>query len=344
MTEPGKAVSARLAAPAASTAAAAEGSLIEDEEEEDAAAEPGPEPRPGLLVTLSLGWLAVILWVAHASIIADTVQLGLVTAAIALPTVVAASLLAGGAAGLTATSVLASRRARRGASLPKAREEHWLTRLGAATPAGLVTGGLAAGAILLTFGTQGSVAVLALAVGTAGAIGGGLTAAVPRAVAAAGLAAALGVFVTAFAFNLFRHRLRGVFGAGESAASQLSADRWVSLTVAAVGALVAGLVAFWHLRRTARAAQPTATPPLWPAYLIAGAIPGVLLLLSEAVTRIGGRHLLALAGSVSELDRTALGWAGDSRVNYALVILFFGAVTATIAFGRTLPTRPRDDD
>lgn len=286
-----------------------------------------PPPRTGLLVTLTLAWLAVILWFAHAAIAADGGRLALVSAAIALPTAMAASLLAGGAVGLAAVSLLA-RRAVAARALP---------RLGVGALAGLVTGGLAGASILLTWGVQGSVAMLAAAVGLAGVLGAVLAAALPRPIAAAALVATLGVFVTGFLINLlFRERLMGVFGADGSAASEVSAYRWFAPSAAAASAVVGGLLAYWHLRR---AGDRTAR---WPAYLAAGAAPGVMLMLAEAVTRLGGSRLLALAAA-STTDGTAFTWAADSRFNHALVVLFLGPIVAMLALGRTLPPRPEAD-
>jgi hypothetical protein len=336
---------------------------VEIEEQSEYEAPPGP--RTGLLLTLAVAWLAAILWIAHASISVSGAQLVLMTAAIALPTVVAASLLAGGAVGLATISLLDAR-----GRAPARR----LLQIAAGALAGLVAGGLGSASILLTWGLHASVVALAVAVGVAGGIGGALAAGLPRPVAAAGLLATLVVFVVGFGFGYFKEHLIGLFGAGRSGASQHTAAGYFAATQAVVSAIVGGLVAFGHLRRTMRqeradaaeatagetdavedadpeaapdperAAGPGPAPARWAVYLIAGAVPGVMLLLAEAVTRLGGSQLLALAAAGSDLDSTALDIADSSRLNHGLVVLFLGAITATIAFGNTLPRRRAVDD
>lgn len=288
----------------------------------------GP-PRTGLLLALGVAWLVAVLLVAHASITVNP-ELALVTAAIALPAVIATSLLAGAVSGLTAVGALAARRPELMAR-PAA-------RAGTAVLAGLLTAGLGGVAIMIGYGTHSSVAMLAAALCIAGGVGGALGAVRPAAVGAAGLAAALTVLVIGFVLRLFKDPLLTVFGAGESAPSRLSAAGWFALTEALASGVTAGLVAYWHLRRARqRGVAPAAGS--WPGYLAAGATPGVVLLLAEAVTRFGGARLLELAGSVSVLDRTALRLAGNARLNHALVVLFLGAIVAVVAFGRTLPGR-----
>lgn len=297
-----------------------------------------PSPRTGLLLALGVAWLAAVLLVARASIMVNG-ELALITAAIALPTVIATSVLAGAVSGLTAVGALTARR------------PEWTARLALraalAVLAGLLAAGLGSMVILVNSGAYPSVTVLVAAVCTAGGVGGALGAVRPASVGAAGLTAALAVLVIGFALRLFKDPLLTVFGAGESTPSRLSAAGWFALTEALVSGVTAGLVAFWCLRRAHRrdagrwagpAGSAARRPALgWPAYLAAGATTGVVLLLAEAVTRLGGARLLELAGSVSELDRTALRLAGSARLNYALVVLFLGAILAMIAFGRTLP-------
>ena len=115
----------------------------------------------------------------------------------------------------------------------------------------------------------------------------------------------------------------------DTLASQVRATSWLSFVVSVVGGLVAGLSAYGYLRRRDTGLR-------WPAYLAAGAGPGLLILLSDLVTRVGGARLLAVAGSVGADDRAAIGYLGTARLNTALVVLFVGALTTVIAFGRTL--------
>ena len=291
---------------------------VEAEEPIDAPA----EPRVGLLVTLALAWLAVILW-SVAAIDGPAVT----SVAIALPTAMAASLLSGGAVGLGAVTTLARRQpATAGRAVP---------RLVVAVPAGLVVGALAATSVLLTWGVQQSRPGLAVAIGLAALLGAVLAVLVPRTVAAAGLVAALGVFLTGFLINLFREQLMSLFGADGTAEARVNAFRWFAPTTAALSAIVGGLLAYRRLRGLAPEAR-------WPAYLTAGLAPGAMLLLAEVFTQVGGARLLTLAGS-SEADSIAFAWAADSRINHALVVLFLCPIVAMILFGRTLPARSDDD-
>ncbi len=311
MKEPGPSAPTPVAepttAPADPTRAAA-GDLATT----DDSAVPAPEPRTGLLLMVAVAWLVTILKIT-----------------VALPALVGAGILAGATAGLTVTAVLAGRPLRWAAA------QH-----GLAPATGLVTGTLAGGTVLALYGTNGPGRILAGSVGLAALLGGVLIPFVPRTVAAAALTAALGAFVVGYGLDFFlRDPLMDLFGAGRSAASGYSAGGYLAFTEATVSALVGGLLAFWYLRRASRTAAQR-----WTAYLLAGAAPGVLLLLAAAVTRVAGARLLALLGSISAADQTALGASAESRINYALVVLFVGGLVALLAFGRTLPKRVADDD
>jgi hypothetical protein len=91
--------------------------------------------------------------------------------------------------------------------------------------------------------------------------------------------------------------------------------------------LVAGLVAYFLLRRGG---------PPWPLFALAGAGPGLLLILAEILMRTAGARVLELAGKVSQLELTVQQILSGSRLNSALIVLFVGAITAIIAVGRTL--------
>ena len=79
-----------------------------------------------------------------------------------------------------------------------------------------------------------------------------------------------------------------------------------------------------------------AEPPRWPAYMGAGAVAGLLLILTEVLTMIGGARLFALVGQISAVDRVSLAYVDSTRIEQALTVMFLGAITATIAIGRTL--------
>jgi hypothetical protein len=135
----------------------------------------------------------------------------------------------------------------------------------------------------------------------------------------------------------FKENLISLYGAGDDASSRLSAAGWAALTTAVISGLVAGIVAYFYLRWTQRRAGTQALR--WPAYAIAGAGPGLALMVAEVIVRTLGSRVLTLAGEVSEADGTVQRMLDESRVNYALVVLFVGAISAIVAFGRSLPSK-----
>ncbi len=280
--------------------------------------------RRGALVLFGLGllWLAGYLWSAHASVIGtgDDPVIVVTEAALALPGLVAATMLAG-----AATSNAALGRRKTGA---------W-AGLALAAGSGLIVGGVAGGLVLFGYGHRSSVVVLAWAVLAAGVIGGLLGSLRPVEVVTAGIAATFGPFLLDFLPNLWQGQLLRLFGAGSTVASQFTAVRKLSFAEAVVAGLVAGLVAFWYLRRT------SGTRPGLLGYLAAGATPGVLLLVGEVVTRIGGARLFDAAGKLSEFDQVVIAYTNGSRLNHGLVVLFVGGFAALIGFGATLKPRAR---
>ncbi|GAA3754117.1 hypothetical protein GCM10022225_43600 [Plantactinospora mayteni] len=319
------------------------------EPEAPVTAAPPLVPAPGALVLalLALGWLAAMLWSAKAEISSSGItSMAITSAAYALPGVISASLVCGAAVSLVLGNLM--------------------TRLGIwrSTPrflvslvAGLATGFLSALVVTLSYGEGSAIMVLAgttAAAATVGGIAGGLR---NTLVVAAVVAAGLAVFAVGFALSYFQDPVLNLYGSGDTQASQLTAFRWFSRTSSLASGLAAGLLAFGYLRVAGRRAVERATdtvPSLrWPAYLIAGAGPGLLLLAAEVLTRTAGAEVLRLAGALSEADRAAQSLLGGSRINHALLVLFLGSLTAIIAFGRTLrpaeestgtPPGPRDAD
>ena len=288
---------------------------------EEAGRRPG---RRGALVLFALGllWLAGYLWSAHAGIsgTGDDPVIVVTEAAFALPGLVAATMLCGA----TASNAALIRRTSRA----------WVG-LAVAAGCGLVIGGPAGALILFGYGHRSSVVALAWAVLAAGVIGGLLGSLRPVEAVTAGTAATFGPFLLDFLPNLWQGQLLRLFGAGSTVESQFNAVRNLSLVEAIVAGLVAGLVAFWYLRRT------SGTRLGLLGYLAAGATPGVLLLVGEVVTRIGGARLFDAAGKLSEFDQVVIDYTNGSRLNHGLVVLFVGGFAALIGFGATLKPRAR---
>jgi hypothetical protein len=337
-----------------------------------------------LLAGIAVGWLIAVLWSAHATITGfgdrlgagtdDGIDRGALTlsrAALALPSVVTASLVAGVAVGLAAIGLVAGRSARRpaaaarpataepatyrpgtaeprtdqrgraepgvdqsGTDRPPVRVDlPWRLAVGAA--AGLVTGGTVAAAILIGYGTGSAIVVLAAAVGAAGTLGGLVATIRPAGMVGAAVAGTVAWFVLGVVHAAFNDRLLAVFGAANTAASRVHATSRLLFTVALTGGVIVGLVGYRYLR-------PWAGRLRWPVYLGAGAGPGLLLLLANLVVMVGGARLRGLAAAYSNADGAVQRYIDTAGVNTALVLLFVGGVTAMIAFGRTLDA-PADD-
>jgi hypothetical protein len=282
-----------------------------------------PASRGLLLAVVNLIWLAAMLWSARATITgrADA-EMEVTSTAYALPGAISASLVTGAAVALAVVTLIERRR-------PLSRLLGPSIRFAATTGTGLVIGLLGAVSIV-TINTDGWLyAVVGGTVAAAATIGGALAGIrAPRLVAAV-CWAAVGVFLVGFVLNLFQDPVLGAFGSGDTQSSQASAAQWFSFLQSLLSGLAAGLVSYKLLRRTG-------TNPAWPFYALAGAGPGLLLVIAEGLTRTAGARVLELAGKVSELERTVQQMLSGARFNSALIILFVGAITAVIAIGRTL--------
>lgn len=293
---------------------------------------PSPHvPWAGALAGLSLLWLLATLSSVRQSIgvAPDVDSLTVVRVAVALPPVITASLVAGVAVGLVALSLLGHR---------------WTSlvtragrRYGTSTVAGLLLGAVVATPIALGYEGIPSLLVVCGTVVATGGLGGLLAGAPYREVVAAGVLGSLAVFLVGFGFAVFDGDLLTLFGAGDTEVSVLRANAWVAFLSSLTAGLAAGVLAYVYLRRYGRGLR-------WPAYLVAGAAAGVLVLLAEAATRLGGAHLFRLVSAVSA-DRTYLQYLGAARINRALLVLFVGALVAIFLLGRSLTDEepPRAD-
>ncbi|MER7169481.1 hypothetical protein ABT336_25905, partial [Micromonospora sp. NPDC000207] len=304
-----------------------------------------PDGRPGVMLApgaavfalLALGWLAAMLWSTRGAI--SSAQAGVTAislSAFALPGVISAALVAGAAVALATVNLLA----RRGF-------DQATVRFVAAVGTGLLVGAGTAVAINLTYADTATTNVIAGTAAAAATIGGAVAGARSAAVAGAVVASTLGVLVFVVAFSLARDPLFDLFGGDRGQEALVSAARWVSRTESLLAGLLAGVIAFAYLgwaRRRAVRRDPTATAPRWPAYLIAGAGAGLLLLVAEVVIRVGGRTLLDLAAALSEADAVAQTSLGTSRVDNGIWVLFVGALTCLILFGRTLKPAEEVDE
>ncbi|WP_433301196.1 hypothetical protein ACQP2F_05385 [Actinoplanes sp. CA-030573] len=279
----------------------------------------------GLVLALAaLIWMAAMLWSARATITGRTdAEMEVTSTAYALPGAVTASLVAGSAVALALLAVVSRRR-----------ELGSTARFAVATGGGLVLGLLGALAII-TINTEGWIyAVVGGTIAAAATIGGALAGfRQPRVLSAVGWAS-IGVFLVGFLLNIFQNPVLKALGSGSTDSSQASAAQWFTFLQAVLSGLAAGLIAYGILRRLRRRASGVDVP--WPFYALAGAGPGLLLVVGEGLTRTAGARVLDLAGKVSELELAVQQMLSGARFNSALIILFVGAISAAIAVGRTI--------
>jgi iron complex transport system permease protein len=288
-----------------------------------------PSSAGVVLAVVGLLWMAGLLWSARATITGQNdAELEVTSTAYALPGVISASLV-GGAAVALAVLAAAGRGRALGATL----------RFAIATGTGLVLGLLGA-VTIITINRDGWVyAVGGATVAAAATIGGALAGFRAPRVLAAVCWASIAVFAVGVVLNFVPWL--DLFGSGGSTSSQFGAASWFSLTQRVLSGLAAGLVSYRVLRRAGRRAG--GVDLRWPWYALAGAGPGLLLILAEGLARTAGARVLDLAGRVSELETTVQRMLSGSRLNSALIVMFIGAVTAIIAVGRTLGPAADED-
>ncbi|GHJ45749.1 hypothetical protein Cs7R123_30910 [Catellatospora sp. TT07R-123] len=285
---------------------------------------------PSWLAFSALAWLLLSLLVNRTAFTPGSADFNLALAAVALPGLVQASLVAGVAVSLFTTGWLDAR-----GNAPATG-----VRFAAGIGAGLFAGAVATSAALLVFGVPaGAGGVLALTVGLAGALGGALGAFSVRPLLRTGVIAALSVMVLAFVAHRFSDQLLRLFGDDGTPAGRYAANGWVAFTLSVVSGVTAGLLAFWRLRALSRQVGQT---PRWPLYLLAGGAAGLMLAVAELFTRLGAPWLLSMASTDVTGDQLFESIAADSRLNTSLVVFFVGAITALVAFGRTLPKATAD--
>jgi hypothetical protein len=262
-------------------------------------------------------WLVIILGSAHLSIARDAAQAAAAvgTAALALPGVILACMLAGTAAGLLGSARFASA------------DAGWARRVLAALGGGLVIGLAVAAVITAQYGHGPAITVLAAAALAAGVIGGSVTVVRPIAAVGGGVAAMLGVLAVGAGLALIQHPVKSLLGAGETVSSQWSAARGLFFLSALLSGCAAGLIAFLFLRGRGYR---------WPWVALAGALPGLILLAGELVTRLGGLPLLSAVGQLSIFDQFVVDDNASNRLSNAQIVGFVGAVVAIIAVGLSM--------
>ena len=252
----------------------------------------------GTLQELLLGllWLATSLWTAHATLTGaggDGASGALGAAAEALPGLVAATLVTGAALGHAAGS----------------RFHTALVRLLAGLGVGLVFGAAAAAGIRLAYGPESSVMVLALTVGLASVLGGAL-AVLPDAVLGAALWATTWVFFAGVIFGVWQSTLLKDVDPGR---------------LALIQSVVTGLIAAFYAARSVGNEGSSL-----PWYLVAGGLPGLLLLAAEVVTRLGGGSVAAAVDGLPGEAAVPIELSDAAQLRHAVIVLGLGAMLALV--------------
>jgi hypothetical protein len=235
---------------------------------------------------LSLLWLATTMYVAHATLSGAAPPDGGVLGAArdAMPDMILSSLVTGASLGAVAGS----------------RFLHSGVRLFAGLGIGFAFGLLAAFAMRMVYGTEKPITVLALAVALTTIVGGAF-AVLPGEIVDGGLWSMTWVAFLGVMFPVW------LLGLGED--SFLADTR--------LQAAIMGLVSLYALQKLRGERRP------WIWYPLAGALPGILLLAAELLTRFGSGTLSRL---VSGDQAESLLAPSAEQLRNALIVLAVGAV------------------
>jgi hypothetical protein len=251
-------------------------------------------------VFLGLVWLGATMYTAHVTITGreNNVSGALGAAAAALPGVVAATLVTGASIGA------ASGRRFRSAG----------GRLLAGLALGTLLGLAAAAGIRFAYDGEQSIAALAITVGAASIVGGVL-AVLPGEVLKAGLWGTTWVFSTGVIFGLLQPSVVKLLGGGEAADTRFVLGQ----------SLVTGLAAAFYTLRFLRVERNRL---LW--YLLGGALPGLVLLCAEWLTRAGGAAVSELVHGFRTESPPLVELSDSARLRHALTVLAVGGLIAML--------------
>jgi hypothetical protein len=256
----------------------------------------------GTLTQLYLGlvWLGTTMYVAHVAITGSRANLSgaLSAAAAALPGVVAATLVTGASIGV--------------ASGPRFRSAGG--RLLAGLALGTLFGFAAAAGIRFAYGSEPTIMALAITVGAASIIGGVL-AVLPGRVLQAGLWGTTWVFFAGVIFGVLQSNLVKLLGGGEAAHTRFVLGQSV----------LTGLAAAFSTLQFLRVERNRV---LW--YLVGGALPGLVLLGAESLTRAGGAAVAQLVHGFRTESPALVDLSDTARLRHALIVLAVGGLIAML--------------
>lgn len=250
---------------------------------------------------LSLLWLAITMYVAHATLSGAQTPDGVLGAAReAMPDLIVSSLTTGASLGAVAGS----------------RFHGPGRRLLAGLAMGAAFGLLAAFAMRMAYGADQSITVLAVTVGLATIVGGAF-AILPGEMVDGGLWSMTWVAFLAVMFPVW------LLGLGDGS---LLADTRLQ-------AALMGLVGLYALQKLRGERRP------WFWYPLAGTLPGLLLLSAELITRFGGRVLTRLVNGAAPDPRSLLEPSAEQLRN-AVIVLAVGGAVCLLAGIRALARHP----
>jgi hypothetical protein len=268
-------------------------------------------------IYLGLLWLGTSMYTEHMTLKGngDNLTGALGAAAAALPGVVAATLVT--SAGI-ANAASSNRRSAGG-------------RLVVGLIIGLLFGAISAGALRYAYGSDKTITSLALAVGVA-SVAGGLLAILPNPVLDSALWATSWVF---FAGVMFGVLTLAVPGHGPTVTNPAPFDTKILLGVS----VLTGLWGAMHSHRWLRNEKLAVG---W--FFVAGAVPGLLLLAAEGLTRLGGAALVKLVTNADAAVIAPIESTDATRLRHGLIVLVVGGVGAAIAGARTRRAQRLEDE
>lgn len=266
----------------------------------------------GTQLFLGLLWLGITVWTTHATL--TTGQDGptgvLGQAAEALPGIVTTAMVTGASI----------------ASAAGSRSERALVRFLVGLLAGVVFGVAVAFGLRFAYGAGPSITVLAITVGAACVVGG-VAAILPNAVLEAALWGVSWVFFAFLILGVLQVQALKMLGGGPTAsvAAQSTAEsRYVLITAVAAG-LFGALQTYRNLGMERHSLG-------W--YLIAGSVPGLILLAGEALTTLGGASLVHIVHGFTAGDAPVAALTSAARIRDALIVLVVGALISLIGGAR----------
>lgn len=295
-----------------------EATQIEEPEEADpfeAAEKRAARSGLGTEVYLGLLWLGIAMYEAHATISMSkqdaTGALG--NALAGLPDLIVSTVVTSLGIGAAASSLL------------KTAGRRLLVGLGTGVAFGLVS----AMGLRFGYGHAQSITVLALVVGLASVVGS-ILAALPGAVVEAGLWAMTWVLFLGVMSGVWHDPVTDMLGGGPTAtaAAQATANTKFIYGMAIFAGLVSALYASQKLRNEKLRGA-------W--FGVAGALPGVMMIGAEYLSRLGGTSLTQLVHA----EGSSVGGLSDwGRLRHALIVFGLGGAVALVV--RLL--RPAKDD